>query len=1135
VLYLRARDRGACGYFDDARARHGGGWARLCEDLTVMDVPGDHFSVLRQPTADMEVMLEALKMELGAFGWGEVVRRERLPPPPPRLRPAAATAAGGTDRQKQQQEQGGGAAAAAAPGADGSGDDLQDYLARMGVGDAALRARLAAGAGALPMAPSSDALAAASPPSPSAGASSSFAAAALGGGGIASHGSGGGWSFVDGGRRGASSAWLAPAGADELWPAAVPLNGVAAAAAARLQACEAEAGAATSPPLAAPLLVVSDTHPLDPELQSALAAVQGRAVFQLPLPGNDSLTARFGTGPGACAALGRELALRAREVFGGGLGESKRGLPCCTVAGVGLAGAAAYELVRALCADGAGEAASGGGDASADGGGGAQGLNRRRAPHLLLLEPPALRHCADLAASEWLRLEGLLRALDPSGATADAFVREASSCAGADGGAGRVLHLALAACRRLGPQAPAHFAASVGGDRSWEALLERRLHDTRPERSADRAESVACWSSLYLLLEEDAAAAAVAAGLSPGGHRGAEAAPIALVAAPPPLSSAGGGRGGTSGGGESSDLGSGSGGAVSSWSTAAGGVPAPPAPPPPTLHAFLLQMAEHEADSEAQLELAARMRRSRRRELLLLRRRQQNGQRAGGADGGDGDDGDEDDGDYEQEEEERWNTRVVDAVGRAAWLSAAVASHAPSGAAGPTLAALGARVSLLHGAAHRSVRDLQPAVILPPGAEAAAAAAAAGAGGGWVAGSLRSVASLVQPARLQLWADGAPAARDIELALSWCERAAPSAAPALGPLLPASSSFGTAASSLGPVRLRPLEGGLALPRPSQEPLLYTSLPAYFMHGASGEVPARARRLARALRVPCFGVELAPAPASAAAAAAAFPPSFSAAAATAETSTTAAAAPRASSSASSLLFSSPASPVSPATRVQRAAARYASCLVSQQPCGPYVLVGVGEASCALAFAAACELETQGAEQGVCLLLVNGPCAPHAVAAAGASPAAGSGSSSSGSTGLSDGGGEAQAAARFARRRRARAALAHFLGPYEPECLLQGPCVVMTTRGWEEEEEGRQGEAAARRRRQEGGGGGGGGGGDDEDASQDGDLCLASARQLVAGPLHRISLRLPRRATAAATAALEADAALTALGVLLRRQG
>ena len=69
---------------------------------------------------------------------------------------------------------------------------------------------------------------------------------------------------------------------------------------------------------------------------------------------------------------------------------------------------------------------------------------------------------------------------------------------------------------------------------------------------------------------------------------------------------------------------------------------------------------------------------------------------------------------------------------------------------------------------------------------------------------------------------------------------------------------------------------------------------------------------------------------------------------------------------------------------------------------------------------------------------------------------------------------------------------------------------------------------------GGGGGDGDGDDDDDASQDADLCLASARQLVAGPVHRIALRLPWRATAAATAALEADAALTALGVLLRRQ-
>ncbi len=59
------------------RYAHGACWAELCEDLEVIDVPGDHFSLLRQSPADMDVMVATLKMCLGAFGWAEAVRRER--------------------------------------------------------------------------------------------------------------------------------------------------------------------------------------------------------------------------------------------------------------------------------------------------------------------------------------------------------------------------------------------------------------------------------------------------------------------------------------------------------------------------------------------------------------------------------------------------------------------------------------------------------------------------------------------------------------------------------------------------------------------------------------------------------------------------------------------------------------------------------------------------------------------------------------------------------------------------------------------------------------------------------------------------------------------------------------------------
>ncbi len=40
-------------------------------------MPGDHFSLLRQEPADMELLVTALKAKLGAFGWAESVRRDR--------------------------------------------------------------------------------------------------------------------------------------------------------------------------------------------------------------------------------------------------------------------------------------------------------------------------------------------------------------------------------------------------------------------------------------------------------------------------------------------------------------------------------------------------------------------------------------------------------------------------------------------------------------------------------------------------------------------------------------------------------------------------------------------------------------------------------------------------------------------------------------------------------------------------------------------------------------------------------------------------------------------------------------------------------------------------------------------------
>lgn len=106
MVYFRANDAGACDYFQDSRwgrlrlrtlwqlpsslrvmtasclltsyrthftlafnrmvnfplrrywrYSHGTTWAELADDLLVVDVPGDHFSLLRQEPADMEPLV----------------------------------------------------------------------------------------------------------------------------------------------------------------------------------------------------------------------------------------------------------------------------------------------------------------------------------------------------------------------------------------------------------------------------------------------------------------------------------------------------------------------------------------------------------------------------------------------------------------------------------------------------------------------------------------------------------------------------------------------------------------------------------------------------------------------------------------------------------------------------------------------------------------------------------------------------------------------------------------------------------------------------------------------------------------------------------------------------------------------
>lgn len=75
----------------------------------VVDVPGDHFSLLRQSPEDMQVMVRALQAALGPFGWQQLK---------PSARPAGQPHA--------------------EPGA-GEGEGLEAYLEKMGVDNAALR------------------------------------------------------------------------------------------------------------------------------------------------------------------------------------------------------------------------------------------------------------------------------------------------------------------------------------------------------------------------------------------------------------------------------------------------------------------------------------------------------------------------------------------------------------------------------------------------------------------------------------------------------------------------------------------------------------------------------------------------------------------------------------------------------------------------------------------------------------------------------------------------------------------------------------------------------------------------------------------------------------------------------------
>lgn len=75
VVYFRGSIQGACDYMDDRREHpvaYGTRWLEVADCVEVIDVPGDHFSLLRQDWADMNVMAEAMKAHLMSYGWQEL-------------------------------------------------------------------------------------------------------------------------------------------------------------------------------------------------------------------------------------------------------------------------------------------------------------------------------------------------------------------------------------------------------------------------------------------------------------------------------------------------------------------------------------------------------------------------------------------------------------------------------------------------------------------------------------------------------------------------------------------------------------------------------------------------------------------------------------------------------------------------------------------------------------------------------------------------------------------------------------------------------------------------------------------------------------------------------------------------------
>ena len=83
VYYFRANIRGVVAYmhdedFDDEEFPHGVGWMDFCSNLKIIDVPGDHFTMLRQPLGDMRMISEPMKQVLVGNGWQELKKEKEV-------------------------------------------------------------------------------------------------------------------------------------------------------------------------------------------------------------------------------------------------------------------------------------------------------------------------------------------------------------------------------------------------------------------------------------------------------------------------------------------------------------------------------------------------------------------------------------------------------------------------------------------------------------------------------------------------------------------------------------------------------------------------------------------------------------------------------------------------------------------------------------------------------------------------------------------------------------------------------------------------------------------------------------------------------------------------------------------------